>query len=596
MNSGEFLSDFLNEAVDYLDAAENGLLELEAQGEAQPEERISCLNAIFRSFHTLKGTAGFFDLTFIVRLAHSAEEILEDWRAEPGRLDAENSLIPALLSVCDSMRRACKDVAEKGSDEAFSHEAERLINELKSHRLAGPKTEENPVHAQESVPDTEEAFGLFEDHSSTARPQYLPSLEDTKSGWFDPIQASPGYPQEQEERPDPTNLTREEIRVPATRIDSVVEMVGELVILDSVLQRLDESQKEALNRTRNQLSGIVRRLQEIALSLRMVPLDRVFRRLPRIVADQKRSSNKKIEVQVSGGEIEIDKSICDTLIDPLTHLVRNATAHGIEEVDERKALGKPENGRVQIEALHAGSEVWIRVTDDGRGVQSETIEAKAIEKGLLTAPGALSREALLQLVFHPGFSTAAEITNISGRGVGLDAVQTRIKELKGRIEVWSTPGQGTTFELRIPLTLSIVAGMIVRSADQYLVIPTLDIRFSAGIKDCSITHLPGQRTMLRYEDEVYPAVEPAALLGCDTKPAPDYPVTVVIGRDNRQLALLIDEIVGSQNVVIKPLPKYMESVRGFAGCTILGDGAVSLIVDAQRMLESSYAFHASEQR
>lgn len=612
MKTNDLLSDFVADAQELLDSAEQGLLLLErlvtAGGKSLAGDLNETLNDLFRSFHTLKGTAGFFDLSQVVRLSHCSEEILEEWREDPEQIPGEQYLIERLLHVCDFLRSVFGGIQASGSDADCAAEVARLIEDLCQRR--------GPRESEAAAPPP--AFGLFLDPAATISnapvdepPGDLPKLlwatasSDERIEEGDPQPVTEPVPEPRREaapvnmepdgiREDRSDLQESVGRVPANsdiriateKIDSVVDMIGELVILDSVIQRVDRDDTETLDRTTAQLGGIVRRLQETALSLRMIPLSRVFRRLPRVVADQQRELGKKIELITMGGEIEIDKSICDGLSEPLVHLVRNSLDHGLETPEVRVQGGKNETGLIRIEARHVGSEVWITVADDGRGLDREKILTEARAAGRITNSDHVSDSELMGIIFEAGFSTAGQVTNISGRGVGLDSVKHKLQELKGRIDVRSERGKGTEFQMRIPLTLSIVAGMIVRSGDQHFVIPTIDIEYSVGMQDCSIVQLPGERNMLKHGEKFYPVLEPAALLGRPSVDALNYPLVIILGRDEKHIGMLIDEVVGSQNIVIKALPDYLRGVRGFAGCTILGDGSVSLIVDTQYLVET----------
>ncbi|MDR1962631.1 MAG: chemotaxis protein CheA, partial [Planctomycetaceae bacterium] len=391
---------------------------------------------------------------------------------------------------------------------------------------------------------------------------------------------------------------KQDIRVDLHKLDILINLVGELVIAESMVTRcpaVSHVEDEYYNRAKHQLRRICDDLQDVAMAVRMIPLSATFRKMIRLVHDLATKSGKKIKLNLVGEETEVDKTVIEQIADPLVHIVRNSCDHGVELPEERTNAGKSETGTVTLEGKHEGGEVWIMITDDGRGLNREKIISKAIEKGLVGAEVKdWSDERVFKLVFEPGFSTADKVTDISGRGVGMDVVKRNIEKLNGRIDIVSKTGQGATFTLRIPLTLAIVDAMLVRVGDGKYMIPTLTIRESLVPTMNQVTVTPEGREILRLREEMVPIVRLYDVFAC--KPGAEKlkdGILIVAEDSGRSFAFFVDEIIGQQQTVIKGLPDYIGEANGFSGCTILGDGTVSLIVDVGAVSQMTGSFHAS---
>ena len=383
------------------------------------------------------------------------------------------------------------------------------------------------------------------------------------------------------------------ISVNVTKLDKLMDLVGELVISEAMVTQnpdiagltLDNFQKAA-----RQHRKIISELQDVAMSIRMIPLSATLQRINRIVRDMSRKLSKEVRLEITGEETEVDKNIIERISDPLMHLVRNSVDHGIEPAEERKKKGKPEAGTITIEAKNAGGDVLIIVKDDGRGLDKEKILKKARANGLINKPETeLTDKEIYSYIFLPGFSTTEEITEFSGRGVGMDVVAKNIADVGGTVSVDSTPDEGTTITLRIPLTLAIMGGMIVRVGKSTYTIPVLNIResFKAN-EDNVITDIEGNE-MIMIRGECYPILRLHRIYKVKTEITNiSDGIIVMVENDGKGFCIFVDELVGEQQVVVKALPNYIKNikkVRGVAGCTLLGDGSISLILDIKDLIE-----------
>lgn len=382
------------------------------------------------------------------------------------------------------------------------------------------------------------------------------------------------------------------IRVSTDKVDELVNLVGELVITQSILAQamsnLESDQLAMLTHGLQQLERNTRDLQEQALNIRMLPISFAFQRLPRIVHDINRALDKQVKLKFSGENTELDKTVLEKIGDPLVHLVRNALDHGIEAPDQRRAAGKTENGTIHVRAFYQGGNIVIEVSDDGAGLDAEKILKKAKEQSLVDEDVELTEGQIQNLIFEPGFSTAVEVSNISGRGVGMDVVRRNISELGGQVDVSSRPGQGATFTIKLPLTLAILDGQMVRVGDQVFVIPLLAIVESVKVKEGDIHRVAGEAEIYKYRENCLPVVRLNRVLSVDRgQQALEGNLLVIVDVDGQLVGLSIDDVLGQQQVVIKSLEKNFREVPGVSGATILGDGSVALIIDVPTVIKLS---------
>jgi two-component system chemotaxis sensor kinase CheA len=377
------------------------------------------------------------------------------------------------------------------------------------------------------------------------------------------------------------------LRVQAERLDELMDRVGELVIAQARLSQLAVGGDTGLTTVAEEIGRLVSELRDTTMGIRMLPIGSLFGRFRRLLHDLSRDLGKPVELVTSGEETELDKTMIERLADPLVHLIRNAVDHGLEMPEARHAVGKPAGGVIRLKARHAGAEVLVTVSDDGRGLDAERIRAKALEQGLITAEARLSESEIHQLLFQPGFSTAKEISAISGRGVGMDVVKRTIEQLRGGIEISSRPGQGTDVTLRLPLTLAIIEGLLVRVGNGRYVIPL------SAVEEC--VELPvgeaarsGGYSLLSIRDALVPFLRLREMMHCAT-PADPHQKVVIISAGEQRLGLVVDQILGSHQTVIKSLSRLHADVKTFSGATILGDGSVALILDVAQLLEIGQA-------
>ena len=387
----------------------------------------------------------------------------------------------------------------------------------------------------------------------------------------------------------------ESIRVSIEKIDTIINMVGELVITQSMLSEvgamvhgLNDVALENLRDGLAQLERNTRELQEGVMRIRMLPISFAFSRFPRLVHDLSSKLGKKVELKLSGEQTELDKTVMEKIGDPLVHLVRNALDHGIEAPDARRSQGKPEVGQIHLEAYHQGGNIVIEVSDDGAGLNRERITAKARERGLLAESVELDEERILDLIFDPGFSTAESVSDVSGRGVGMDVVRRNIRDLGGNVEVSSQQGQGSRFTIRLPLTLAILDGQLVRVGDQVYVAPLVSIVESLQVRAERINAVAGRGEVYRLRDEYIPIMDLRRMFGIDTANSTlSGSLLVVVEGEGKKLGLVVDDLLGQQQVVIKSLETNFRPVACISGATILGDGTVALILDAGQLVNAA---------
>lgn len=581
------VEQFVEEGSDFLDHAEGLLLELE-KGSENPIQKV---RELFRGFHSFKGNCGFLGLEVLENMSHSAENILETF------FDYE--MIPApehimtFLIIVDVFRHSLQDLSNGGSGDVEGGKA--LSNLLDQMKQAVANEDKGPKRLGEIL--LEEGV-VTPDQLSAALERQKAVIGEVlvDMGAVDAESVEKALIKQTEQNSQVQSISkglkRSDIRVDLTKLDKLVNLVGELVIAETMVTRnpdLKDMALENFDKAVHHLRRVTSELQDVALSVRMIPLAMTFQKLVRVVHDLARKEKKKVKLIIIGEETEVDKTMTEHIADPLLHMVRNSVDHGLESPEERIAMGKPETGKVMVEARYEGGEVWIVVSDDGRGLDRGKIMGIALEKGLFKGdPTSLSDEEVFGFIFEPGFSTNKTVSEISGRGVGMDVVKKNIEKLKGRITVRSRPGHGTQIYLQIPLTLAIIDGMLVRVGEARYTIPLLSIRESIRPLKSAITVTPDEQELVRIRDELIPVIRLHKLHG----KTPDFfnldeGILVIVEDQGRKAALFIDEILGQQQTVIKGLSSYLANVKGISGCTILGDGAVSLILDIGGLVEKA---------
>ena len=543
----ELVVDFVAEGLEYLDHAEEALLTLEAR----PDDA-EAVNVVFRAFHTIKGVSAFLELTQVSNIAHEAETLLAQVRE--GSLRFTESAADLFLTSADVLRRLLLNIREitgGGSPPpptGLHTLIETLIDPTLAEKVAtnqslalGPKPSDEAGEA-EDAPEARESAGSGDDS----------------------------------------------VRIRTERLDALVDLVGELVVSYSMISQDRDivGNRGSLQKKVSHANKIIRELQDLSTSLRMVPLKPSFHKVSRVVRDVSRKSGKDVNFITHGEETELDRSMVAIITDPLVHMVRNSIDHGIEPADERRAAGKPARGTVRLKASQMGGNVVVEIHDDGRGLDREKLLKKAVDQGVVAPDRTLSDQETLNLVFHPGLSTAAEVTDISGRGVGMDVVKRAIESLRGRVEIQSEPGQGTTFLIYLPLTLAITDGMLVRVGDERYIVPTMKIQVSLRPTREHIWTVSGRGEMVMLHGSLVPIARMHKLFQLQgAKEDPTEALLVVVGEGSRRTALLVDELLGQQQFVVKPLTGQVAHTDGVAGGAVLGDGGVGLILDPEEIID-----------
>ncbi|WP_420009901.1 chemotaxis protein CheA [Xanthomonas sacchari] len=572
----DIAADFIIEAQEILDRLGEQLVSLE-----QAPEDSGQLNAVFRGFHTLKGGAGFLAINAMVELCHAAEETLGMARAGQATLqarhfDAAQQSLDYLQSMLDAF----------GSGQEPPRAPAELIAQFDAHGDAAPA----PAPAKSAAPapaakapaaaagdadliSDDEFEALLDQLHGDAPPAATPQA-------LQPAPRAPSAAPKAAAAPAKAAEPEHTVRVDTKRLDAIVNLIGELVLSRNRLKTLRvRLRDEELDRAVSSLDIATARLQSAVMRTRMQPVGKVFSRFPKVARDVARSLNKEVELELIGADTELDRNLVEALADPLVHLVRNAIDHGIEAPALREATGKPRGGHVRLSAQQEGDYVSIEVQDDGAGIDPERLRAKAREKGLIDPEAAarLTTEECLHLVFLPGFSTKSEVTDISGRGVGMDVVQSRIRELSGQIQIQSELGRGSRFLIRVPLTLAILPTLLVQAGDTVYALPLARVVEVLHAPRRSLGWFDG-RAVLDRQSHTLPLVDLRQWLNIDAPQLPLLTVVVLQAGESR-MGLVVDQVRGREEVVIKPLPRSLRGLPGYAGATLIGDGRLALILD-----------------
>ncbi|MEW6328278.1 MAG: chemotaxis protein CheA [Thermodesulfobacteriota bacterium] len=581
----ELLTGFISESMEHLEQIEVDILSLEQS----PDDK-DCINAIFRPFHTIKGVSGFLNLQDINKLAHETENILD--RARNGELLISSEIIDLILDACDVLKRMITDIKmalETGTLEQKDYDLDSFISRIKAAQEGMPGEEaaapeprlvgeilvekgaadpEDIDKALERQRDSGEKIGEIIIREANVKPKEVAHALREQKAMASVTSAG---------------TANSAVKVDIGKLDNLVDMVGELVITQSLIWQNSHVQAirdQKLIRDFSQLSRITTELQKTAMSLRMVPIKQTLQKMIRLVRDLAKKSEKQVDLQMSGEDTEIDRNMVDAIYDPLVHMIRNSIDHGIEMPDERATKGKPATGTIWLRAYQKGGNIVIEIEDDGQGLNREKILKKAKEKGLIKNTEGLSTFEIDNLIFQPGFSTADKITDVSGRGVGMDVVKKTIEKLRGKVEINSRPGQGSTFTIKVPLTLAIIDGIIVRVGGERYIVPTVVIKETIRPRQEEYSTVHGKGEMIKVRGNLIPLVRLYRMFDVEAEHKdPCESLVVVVENEGRQKCLLVDDLLGKQEVVIKSLGDHMKNVRGLAGGTILGDGKVGLILD-----------------
>ena len=626
---------FVQESRDILEDLEGIVLELEADP-SDPNR----IDAVFRALHTLKGSGGMFGFATLAAFTHHFENAYE--RIREGKAAVTPELIQLSLASRDHLERMLDAGPDEDGTPATDPATAELVAKIEAmDHSAAPVSTKAAEGECFTITFKPEATALrngmrpelliaelqdLGDATVSISTDDVPLLRDLDPtvchlSWMIELETAAGrdaiddvfifasdwqidVQQVEAEtgsdlpapvssradsvadspKSDASDAARgaqktDSVRVPSHRLDELMDQLGELVIAQARLNRISTDLGDAgLNSTAEEIERLVTGLRDATLSIRMLPIELVFGKFRRVVRDLSTELGKDVQLSTLGGETEVDKNVIDSLTEPLVHIIRNSIDHGIESPEERRAAGKPDRATVAMRARQAGGEVLISVTDDGKGLDAEAIRARGIERGLIAADQDIPEDQLFSLIFEPGFSTAKALSSVSGRGVGMDAVRRVIDDLHGAVEVKSVKGRGTEVTLRLPLTLAIIDGLLVKVAGGPFVLPLSNVEECVELPHDENERQSG-RSILRIRDQLVPFLSLDTLFGFDRVESSERRV-VITSVEGRRTGLVVDEVIGQYQTVIKPLSLYHRGIEGLAGSTILGDGAVALILDA----------------
>jgi two-component system, chemotaxis family, sensor kinase CheA len=580
----EILSEFQTEALEHLENIEAAVLVLEHD----PHDGDS-LALIFRAFHTIKGVAGFLHLVPIQALAHQVETLLDNARNH--KLTLNSGMITLILQAKDILQRLVDQITvaiEKGIKPTQVIPVSHIITAVQGciqdglDIAAGKK----PAPQAEPVATAPTAAPTSAEVKADAAAKGEEPAERHEEEEAQQAQAQSAAQSAANASKDTSSST---IRVRTTKLDNLMDMVGELVIVQSQLSESSRvghvDENSALQQNIAQLQRITRELQHTSMSLRLVPIKPTFQKVSRMVRDLAAQVSKKVDFVTEGEETELDRNVVEQINDPLVHMIRNSLDHGIEKEEERVALGKNPVGRVVLKAYHQGSSIVIELSDDGHGIDPAKIMAKARKTGLVREDQNLSRAEILALIFEPGFSTAEKVTDISGRGVGMDVVRRNIEKLRGKVELESTVGKGTTFKIKLPLTTAIIDGLVVKVGQDRFILPTTSVKVALRPEKSQITTIKGKAEVLDLRGKTIPLVRLHERFNIETEVKNHWDgIVVIIETFGKPYGLLVDDMLSKQEVVIKSLGTMMKGVPGVAGGAILGDGTIALILDPSGLI------------
>lgn len=596
----EIVESFIVETKEILDKLDVDLVEMEKR----PDDN-ELLNSVFRHFHTIKGTSSFLGLDKLTGVTHKGEDILNKLRRGEARLNA--TIMDSLLNAYDKMKSLLISIEEFQNEDIEVDDTIKELMEListlenggvveapkKAAKKTKKKSGKTETVKEEKVEIKKEETDKVEEVKSE---EEVEDLEEEIEPEVETPQVEAKQANNEKAKQDSSKKVENSIRVDVERLDELLNIVSELVLGRNRLAQVNgefalENEGTKFSRdlsdVTKQIDLMTNELQLVVMKTRMVRIGKVFNKFPRLVRDLSRDAKKQIDIVIKGEETELDKTLIEEINDPLVHLVRNSVDHGIETPEVRKEKGKNPTGTLILSAEHEGNNIIITIEDDGKGIDPEVIRNKAVQKGLISADRAkeLSKQEILNLIFLPGFSTAEVVTNISGRGVGMDVVKTNVTKLRGIINIESTVGVGTKMIIKLPLTLAIIPGMIVKVKDQQIVIPLNTVLEVLRVHRENIYSV-NQKPVIKMRDSVLPLVSvEERLKGFEEKDENKiWQYVVIVGIAEKRYGIKVDGLVGQKEVVIKSLGNYFGKVHGIAGSTIMGDGSVVMIVDVNELL------------
>lgn len=594
----KMIEGFVHESAELLDKCEKTVLLLE-----KDKENREYLDEVFRNIHTLKGNAGFFGYEEIERETMLLESVLDDIRKHKRQFHP--NMFNVILDHMDFVGALVQKIREGQEQKNQSKNSEIFF-----HPNAAPeeKTVEkkeikvkNPNHKKESNPDFASKYKqlgeILVEMGATTQEKLEKALEQQSKPLGQILLDTGDITEEKLEKAlemqkktagdsmMSLQAGRKEIRVNTAKLDKLFDLVGELIVAQTMVFNTMESNdanRINFNKAFNSMNKITRELQEITMMVRMIPLDGLFNKMTRLVRDLSKKSEKKVNLTLSGQETEMDKNVIEQISDPLVHIIRNAIDHGIENKAVRTEAGKKEEGSLSLSAKYEGNEIWVSIKDDGRGLNREKIVSKAIERGLTTEEAAkkMSNNDIWQFIFEPGFSTADKVTEVSGRGVGMDVVKKNLEKIRGKIDIKTVPGNGSEFIMKIPLTMAIIDAITVRTGDNFFSIPLMDILEFFKVKEGQVTETTMGTKVLKLRNQLLTIISLYDVFKVkNAKKDFTEGIMLLVQNDNRKACLFIDEIIGAQQIVIKALPEQMGKIEGLSGCSVMGNGGVSFIID-----------------
>lgn len=599
--------DFLAEAIQLLNDAEQAFLALESD-----KHNANLMNEIFRLAHNLKGTSRAVGFGDVAEFTHEFENLI--LKIKEGKVDVTDSVVSLLLECNDHVSVMIKmlnmDLDSRfDSKEIIAKIHAALNGELGTGEASSPVA---PAEASETMPEetiSAEDIALLESFEQNlnmpaeveAKVLTMEQKQERAASFFpseskkaEPVGQTPAAHDTKKAAPASGGNNKgaaedDSIRVSLSRVEMLNNVVGELVIIQTVLnQHREEVQNSLMLKSLSHLAKLSKEIQNISMSLRMVPLKQTMQKMQRIVRDTSKALNKKVHLELIGEETEIDKTVLEHLADPLVHIVRNAVDHGLESTEGRLAAGKTVEGHVSLKAYHEGNNLVIEIRDDGKGINPKIIREKAIEKGVISANASMSDDDLVNLIFHPGFSTKSEVSEISGRGVGMDVVKTNIEKLSGEVKVVTELGKGSVFKVVLPLTLAIIEAMVTKIGDERYIIPLGQVYESLSPTPDIVHHVNGVGDCLKIRGEVLPLFKISKALQRNLNEKPlNQQIAIIVNSEERNFAVLVDDILHQQQVVIKKLGEEIKNQKGFMGSSILGDGRPAFILDLIELFSGS---------
>jgi two-component system chemotaxis sensor kinase CheA len=598
----DLIKEFLIESIENLDRLDSELVKLETDPSSQ-----ELLSSIFRTIHTIKGSCGFLGFSKLEKVAHVGESLLS--RLRDGKLSLTPEFTSGLLAMVDAIRTMLGEIQTTGQDGNETYpELIETLNKLQNQGhdpppkpATGAALPKEPSKKQQGASPKQNSAKSVPPVSVTPQTHLAPLVGAEPHAPSGTVQEGIQTAQHPQDKARSRSAAAETIRVDVHLLDRLMNLVGELVLTRNQITQFSARQSDSnLVSPAQQLNLLTSELQEEVMRTRMQPISNVFDKFPRVVRDVATARGKQVLIEMEGKETELDRSLLEAIKDPLTHIVRNSVDHGIEMPDERVARGKRPEGRLMLRACHEGGQVLVEISDDGAGIDTARVKSKAIERGLITAQQAarMGEGELLNLVFLPGFSTAEKVTNLSGRGVGMDVVKTNIDRVNGTVDLQSYPGKGTTIKIKIPLTLAIVRAVIIQSNGKRFAIPQVNIqelvrldadRVRTEIE--SVHGVPVYRMRGRLLPLVYLSEELKLAQQAGNKADQDEATNIVVLQANdHPFGLVVNEINDSEEIVVKPLSKQLRGLKTFAGATIMGDGKVALILDVVGLAQNANIF------